>query len=339
MTYDSLDASVLVRLAGARSANLSFMDFRFLQMAAIVFSGLLLAANHSSPGEQPLGPESVAPDDTVHEGTLTLASINLAHGRKDALSQLLVTRATIEKNLCEIAALLRELDADLVALQEADGPSRWSGGFDHVAWLARRAHYPWQERASHARSWLFDYGTALLSRVPFSNVINHTFAPSPPTMNKGFLLGQIDWKDIHGVRRAVDIVSVHLDFSRPGVRARQVQQMSRVLRNRRHPLIILGDFNSDWMTEGSAVRELAEKSGLQVFRHEADDLGTYHQGSKRFDWILISEELEFVDYVVLADVVSDHRPVVAEIAFRSPDSVNIIPTADGIRESSQAKWQ
>jgi endonuclease/exonuclease/phosphatase family metal-dependent hydrolase len=300
-------------------------------MTAVVFSGLLLAATQGWSREQLGKPTSMAPEATVHKGNLTLASINLAHGRKDALNQLLVSRATIENNLGEIAALLRKLDADLVALQEADGPSRWSGGFDHVAWLASRAHYPWHERASHARSWLFDYGTALLSRLPFRNVINHTFAPSPPTMNKGFLLGQIDWQDVHGKPLAVDVVSVHLDFSRPDVRALQVRQMSKILGNRSHPLIILGDFNSDWLSEGSAVRELAERSGLRVYRHDADDLGTYRHGSKRFDWILISEELEFVDYLVLADVVSDHRPVVAKIALRSPDSVNRTHSGSGFR--------
>jgi endonuclease/exonuclease/phosphatase family metal-dependent hydrolase len=81
---------------------------------------------------------------------------------------------------------------------------------------------------------------------------------------------------------------------------------------------VLGDFNSDWFSDGSVVRELAERSGLQVYRHSARDLGTYRGGKKRFDWILISEELEFVDYRVLTDVASDHRPVVAEIAIRSP---------------------
>ena len=206
-----------------------------------------------------------------------------------------------------------------------------------MAWLASRAHYPWYERASHARSWLFDYGTALLSRLPFKEVVNHTFAPSPPTMNKGFLLGQIEFENGQRQRLSVDIVSAHLDFSRPDVRAQQAKEMEEILGSRPYPLIVLGDFNSDWLSDGSAVRNLAERRGLQVYREDADDLGTYRHGSKRFDWILLSEELEFVHYVVLADVVSDHRPVIAEIAFRSPDSVNRNPTAHGVRESNQSE--
>ena len=99
-------------------------------------------------------------------GPLRVATLNLAHGRKDSLNQLLVSRNGVEENLAETAELLSKVGADVVALQEADGPSRWSGGFDHVERLAHEAGYPWYFRSSHARTWLFDYGTALLSRLP-----------------------------------------------------------------------------------------------------------------------------------------------------------------------------
>ena len=39
-------------------------------------------------------------------------------------------------------------------------------------------------------------------------------------------------------------------------------------------------------------------------------------GKKRLDWILISEELEFVSYQVLPDIVSDHLPLIVEIRQR-----------------------
>jgi hypothetical protein len=35
--------------------------------------------------------------------------------------------------------------------------------------------------------------------------------------------------------------------------------------------------------------------------------------SRRFDWMLITDELEFIHYATLSDVVSDHRAVVASI--------------------------
>ena len=290
----------------------------FLKMPAVILWGLLLGGCSGLSEELPRHPTSMVPGRAPHQGNLKLVSINLAHGRKNAVNQLFLRRATIEKNLDDIAALLRELDADVVALQEADGPSRWSGGFSHVERLASRAQYPWYERASHARSWIFDYGTALLSRLPFEEVINHTFEPSPPTPNKGLLLGQLAWESPHGDHLLVDVISVHLDFSRSDVRDRQVKEMRLALGDRPNPVIVLGDFNSDWFSDGSVVRELAERSGLQVYQHSAKDLGTYRDGKKRFDWILISGELEFVDYRVLTEVVSDHRPVVTEIAIRSP---------------------
>ena len=61
----------------------------------------------------------------------------------------------------------------------------------------------------------------------------------------------------------------------------------------------------------------------------ADDLGIYRHGKQRPDWILVSSKLEFVDWAVTADVVSDHWPVVAEIALRAPVSFNRTPFDDG----------
>jgi endonuclease/exonuclease/phosphatase family metal-dependent hydrolase len=261
-------------------------------------------------GESPTG-------GTPHQGSLKVVSLNLAHGRGNALNQLLLDRDDFEANLGRVAEWLVALDADVVALQEADGPSRWSGGFDHVAALAQAAAYPWYERAGHAQSWLFDYGTALLSRLPFEAVLNHTFAPSPPTLNKGLLLGQIAWRAPGGGQpRRVDILSVHLDFSRQKTRRRQIEEVGTLLAGRANPSIILGDFNSDWFSEASTVRVLAERAGLQVYAPDARDLGTYKDGGKRLDWILISEEFEFLDYRVPAERLSDHRAVYAEIGFR-----------------------
>lgn len=292
------------------------MQQPILKLLAVLFPLFWLVACASLPDEEP-EPRVVIPMDRPHQGSLSVLSLNLAHGRKDAVNQLFLSREDFENNLSEIADLIIETDSDIVALQEADGPSRWSGGFDHVAALAEDADYPWFERASHARSWLFDYGTALLSRQPFEEVLNHTFEPSPPTMNKGLMLGQISWQKEEGNKPLlVDIISVHLDFSRQSVREKQIEELGNTLKGRNNPVVILGDFNSDWFSEASIVQSLADKAGLQVYRPEATDLGTYKEGQKRLDWILISNELKFVEYTVLPTGVSDHFPVYAEIVIR-----------------------
>ena len=264
-------------------------------------------------------------DSELFTGTLKVVTLNVAHGRKDGFNQLFLSKQTIQQNLSEISTVLKQTDADIVALQEADGPSRWSGKFDHVAMLAEEAEYPWFSRASHAQSWLFDYGTALLSRGNFTETLSHTFAPSPPTLSKGFLLGQIAWQpgDGRDPPVLVDVVSVHLDFSRSSVRQQQIAEMTEILANRKNPMIILGDFNSDWFNDASVLHELARRCRIQVYQPLADGLGTYNSNGRRLDWILLSNDLEFRSYTVLPDVVSDHYAVVAEVAFRDMDDSNI----------------
>jgi endonuclease/exonuclease/phosphatase family metal-dependent hydrolase len=259
-----------------------------------------------------------AVEGQVFTGTLKVMTLNVAHGRKDGFNQLFQSEQRIRSNLAEVAAILKLTGADIVALQEADGPSRWSGNFDHVALLAQKADYPSYSRAGHAQSWLFDYGTALLARRDYTQMLSHAFPPSPPTLTKGFLLGQIAWqpKETGEPPVLVDVVSVHLDFSRSSVRQQQIAEMTEILANRKNPMIILGDFNSDWFNDESVINDLAQRCRLQTYRPLADDLGTYRKSKRRLDWILISNDLEFRNYTVLPDVVSDHYAVVAEVSLK-----------------------
>ena len=258
-----------------------------------------------------------------HSGVLRLVSLNVAHGRKDATNQLLVSKGQIQQNLKEIANTLVKQDADVVALQEADGPSSWSGSFDHVEFIAKHASYSWHYRADNAHSWLFNYGTAILSRWPIAETLAYNFKPSPPTVNKGFLLTRVKWwPDAESDQEInIDIISVHLDFSRQTVREKQIAEMRELLIARDNPLIILGDFNSDWFTEKSVIKTLAEKGELQVYKPLADNLSTYGD-NHRLDWILISRELEFIVYQVLPDKLSDHLMLVADIQLKNTQAID-----------------
>ncbi len=257
-------------------------------------------------------------------GPLTVLTLNIAHGRKDGRNQLLLSGNTIRSNLLDVADVLVGSSSHIVALQEADGVSRWSGGFNHVEALAEHAGYSSYCRASHAKSWLFDYGTAILAGADLQNSLSYTFDPSPPTMNKGFLLSEIHWQPDakHAEVVVVDIISVHLDFSRKSVREQQVRDMARTLADRHNPVIIMGDFNSEWLDSESVIELLAEQTGLHAYRPRDKNLGTYHSKGTRLDWILISRELQFEAYEVLSDIVSDHLAVKATI---TPSELNSSP--------------
>ncbi|HPK65082.1 MAG TPA: endonuclease/exonuclease/phosphatase family protein [Thermoanaerobaculia bacterium] len=252
---------------------------------------------------------------------LRLLTLNMAHGRRRARHQALVRRSTLAANLHLIAAVLRREAPDVVALQEADGPSTWSGRFDHIHTLARLAGYRHAFRGRHQRLQVelhrlgvalgLDYGTALLSRLPLADLTSHAFRANWRD-TKGFVAGAIALPG----GGAIDVVSVHLDFLHPAVRRRQVAQLVARVRNRQRPLAILGDFNCEWGHERTALQLLARELSLVPWPGPSRPTYPARRPLVCLDWILVSEELEFVGYRTLADPLSDHLGVLAEVELR-----------------------
>ena len=155
------------------------------------------------------------------------------------------------------------------------------------------------------------YGTALISRYALHDPLSVTFPPTPPTFSKGFVVARLDhprWPD------GLDIVSIHLDFARSRVRGAQIDRLIEVLRERRRPVLIMGDFNMTWKA-GNDLQRLADTLALESFEPEAR-LITFPTTGARLDWILVPRELAIEEYRVLDDVVSDHRGVVARLRVR-----------------------
>jgi endonuclease/exonuclease/phosphatase family metal-dependent hydrolase len=201
-----------------------------------------------------------------------------------------------------------------VTLQEADSASWWSGDFDHVELLAREAGYAWYTHAHHVDNSFGTYGTAVLSRLPILRGYQVDFNPTPPTTRKGFTLAEIEWQPTPGsdASQIIDVVSVHLDFSRSSKRIEQIQDLKTVLGQRNNPTIVMGDFNSTWDDGDREIQSLVRVTQMKTHRPQANSLYTYSE--QRFDWILVSREFEFCHYYVPADILSDHLAVVSEFA-------------------------
>ncbi len=248
--------------------------------------------------------------------TLHVATLNLAHGRGLAAGQLGWPKETYEANLDAIAKVVNRERPDVLAVQEADAPSVWSGSFDHVERLVAATHYPHVHHGLHFDAGIGGlkaaYGTALLSRRDLGDRTSHRL-PAGTWHTKGFVLARIE---LDG--RPLIVTSVHLNSESPGARRKQVDKLVSILREIDAPIVLMGDLNSQWHHEQDAVRLLSLQLDLHAYHPEDPTLLTFRADAlkRRIDWILLSPELEFVDYRVWPDRVSDHLGVAAEIRRR-----------------------
>lgn len=244
----------------------------------------------------------------------SVMTLNVAHGRGDSFHQLLQGSGTTLTNLDTVSAVLKTIGADVVALQEADGPSFWSGNFDHVEYLAIHGEFTRAVRAAHVDALGLSYGTALLANREMQDARAITFDPALSLVPKGFVVSTVTWPGKPCLE--IDVVSVHLDFASDTVRQRQAQELIGTLVGRNRPTILMGDFNADWHEQNSTVRYIAERLELVAYAPESRGLETFPAFDKRLDWILVSPEFEFQSYQVIPDVVSDHRGVHAVLTLR-----------------------
>ena len=249
---------------------------------------------------------------------LRLFSLNVAHARRNVPAKPFLGRRKALRNLGDIAQTLRELSPDVVALQEVDGPSTWSGNIDHVARIARLAglydHYRGDHNAFGFGRFNMASGTALLARQPLLDPASHRFAMSWRD-TKGFVVASVAvpmWNDL-----SIDVVSVHLDFLAPTVRRKQILRMVEALEERQRPLVVLGDFNCCWHYEPKSMDLLVQKLGLTAHEPESP-AHTYpsHRPRRRLDWILASPELSFSGYHTVRVPLSDHLVLVADLALQ-----------------------
>ncbi|MHC4204014.1 MAG: endonuclease/exonuclease/phosphatase family protein [Planctomycetota bacterium] len=281
---------------------------------------LLLLALTIVPGCTTVDAESIpeivslaAPGESCFDSDteiLKVMTLNLGHGKGRGIIQELVSNNRTRKNLDEIAGVLARERPHVAAFQEADIKARRSGGFNHIHYIAERAGYREAVHGEHIKNLGLYHGTALISMLKIRDPLSVTFNPAKSSSDKGFTVCTIEF-GAGGTK--LDVVSVHLDIASNSARQKQVRRMVGLLSKRGNPLVVMGDFNCQLQDSKKVLDILKDGLSLSAYELYSEELRTFPLLNRRLDWILISPELEFHNYAVLDDHVSDHSAVVAEL--------------------------
>lgn len=212
-----------------------------------------------------------------------------------------------------VAAVISELDASVVGLQEVDSRLPGGEGFDPLVVLMREAGFVWTDGPTmqHPDS---RFGNALLTRTPPRDVRRIDLS-IPGREPRGALDAEIDHE---GTR--IRVVVAHLGL-RPWERR---AQCDRLLENL-HPddgcdlSILLGDFN-EWWAAGRLLRRLhsafGHTRGVRSFPTRMPLL------SLDRIWVKPARAVREIraHRSALARQASDHLPVTARIELSPKDS-------------------
>lgn len=201
-----------------------------------------------------------------------------------------------------IAAVIDELDADVVALQEValGGP-----GFNMLEYLARKCavHAIAGPTLSGARG---EFGNAILTHLRHAEIRRWDLSVGTREPR-----GAIDARVTHG-SRSVRVIATHLGL-RPAERRRQIRHLLKIIENdRRHPTVLLGDLN-EWFLWGRPLR--------WMHRHfeRTPAPATFPAGRPLFAldriWVEPRSALRrlSVHASATARIASDHLPIVASL--------------------------
>ncbi|WNG18483.1 endonuclease/exonuclease/phosphatase family protein [Cystobacter fuscus] len=248
---------------------------------------------------------------------LKVLTLNIAHGVPSIPIPLpfLLPRRRLLGHLDAMADLLARERAEVVALQEVDRAGLFSGAVDPLERLATRAGYPHLLHGPHLHlPGVCARGTALLSRRPLLEPEWNSFE-ADRAVDKGYVVAAVE-----DAGRLLDVVSVHLDSFSERCRQRQVARLLQALGRRPpRPRLVLGDLNSPG---DSPTGSLAQLVGALALHAPSPGGGepTFpaRRPALRLDWILAPGALRFREQHTLAERVSDHLAVTAQLEWLSP---------------------
>lgn len=205
-----------------------------------------------------------------------------------------------------ILEVLREINADIIALQEADRRFGTKAAVITPALLDR--HSPWKAipfgLQAHSMGW---HGNTILIRKE-ATVVDCEAIHLPALEPRGAVMADV--RTSKGVYR---IVGMHLDLSGLWRRRQAHAILAHVhASTHQHPTIMMGDLN-EWSANSGCLHDFARHFSI------AATGPSFHarRPIARLDRIMVSSDLRIADYGVhhsaAARTASDHLPIWAAI--------------------------
>lgn len=266
--------------------------------------------------------------------SIRVACYNIAHGRGLAESNWDGgDAATRLARLDDIAELLREIDADVVVLNEVDFDASWSNNVNQAAVLAEKAGYRFRVeernldfRVLH-RTWRF--GNAILSKYPISEaaVVDLPSYAGLETILAGKKQGVRC--DVAVGEKKFRIFGLHLSHRSEEVREQSASKVVELVRESAYPCVVMGDLNSTPPGFPKSSETADGMNAIATFDAAAElhrenfeipllmEARTFRADKPEImiDWIYLSSGLEFQQYQAVDSLLSDHRPVVTDVSF------------------------
>lgn len=263
---------------------------------------------------------------------LSIASYNIAHGRGLAESNLSGgNEAERLDRLNKIAELLRQVDADIVVLNEVDFDSSWSYSINQAEYLAKKAGYPiWVEQRNmdfRIAFWNWAFGNAVLSKYPIQEA--QLVQLPGHSLFETIVLGQkqaiaCEVAHPHG---SLQVIGAHLSQRSEEVRVASTKLILQRTQNSPIPTVFAGDLNSSPTGFNESAQDSSGENAIDLL----DQSSQFHRWSQTnssdpshctfssndpkvvIDWIFIPRTWQFEQFQINAQQLSDHRLIHAQI--------------------------